>query len=152
MHKRKVEQKLLQAVSTYIQQHLPPKGLTLVNPTNVSITPNLAMAKIHLAILGKKKAAQEAWLQDFIADHHYPIKRHIAQVLRHTLRKVPSELRFQIDNSHEKVTRIAHLLETTQRPISPREKPTEKKPDHSLTLHQGTSQGLIARCGGEEAS
>ena len=125
MHKKKIKQQLLRAVGTYVQQHLPPAGLLFVNVTSVSVTPNLGMAKINLAILGKERKEQEAWLKAFLADHYYPIKRHIAAVLRHTFHKVPSELRFHIDDGHEKVARIVQLLETAQRPVSEEEK-TEK--------------------------
>ncbi len=132
MHKKKIEQQLLRAVGTYVQQHLPPEGLLLVNVTSVSVTPNLGIAKIHLAILGKERKEQEAWLEAFLADHYYPIKRHIAAVLRHTFRKVPSELRFHLDDGHEKVARIVQLLETAQRPIAGEGKAYSGEPNLSV--------------------
>lgn len=77
-----------------------------VTISNVSLTPDLLIARIHISVLQKEKA--EKILQNFQEEKSI-LRRIIGNKMKNKVRRIP-DIEFFIDNSLEKVYEIERLL------------------------------------------
>lgn len=81
-------------------------GSAFVTITEVEVSPDLLVAKIHLSIYNVKD--KEKALDNIKAQTH-EIRRHLGNKMRFHLRRIP-ELLFYLDESIENAIRINELL------------------------------------------
>jgi ribosome-binding factor A len=79
----------------------------IVSVTQVSMTPDLGLAKIYLSIFGQGR--QEAEVFKHILSQQAEIRNALAQKIRHQVRRIP-ELKFYIDDTAEYVNRIEQVF------------------------------------------
>ncbi len=89
----------------------------IISVSKVSVTSDLAIAKVHLSIFPTEKAAE---LLKGIQSNAPLIKHDLAQRVKNQLRKVPN-LVFYIDDSLEYIEQIDKALEGKENPIENRE-------------------------------
>jgi ribosome-binding factor A len=92
-------------------------GKAFITVTNVSVSPDLGIAKVYISILGSKdvKGVMAA-----IEKHGKEIRKLFGNQIRHQARIVP-ELKFFIDDSLDQVEKIEKLLKDSR--------PPEQKPE-----------------------
>ena len=88
------------------------KGV-LITVTKVSITIDLAIAKVYLSIF---PVAETKKLMEGIVSNQPLIRHELAKRVRHQLRKVP-ELRFFVDDSLEYIDKIEDSLKGEENPV-----------------------------------
>jgi len=79
----------------------------IVSVTQVSMTPDLGLAKIYLSIFGQGR--QEIEVFKHILSQQAEIRNALAQKIRHQVRRIP-ELKFYIDDTAEYVNRIEQVF------------------------------------------
>ena len=89
----------------------------IISVSKVSVTSDLAIAKVHLSIFPTEKAPE---LLKGIQSNAPLIKHDLAQRVKNQLRKVPN-LVFYIDDSLEYIEQIDKALEGKENPIENRE-------------------------------
>jgi ribosome-binding factor A len=87
-------------------------GKAFVTVTNVSVSPDLGIAKIYISIFGSKDP--KAVMQQ-IEKHHKEIRKLFGNQIRHQARIVP-ELKFFLDDSLNYVEKIEKLLKDSKLP------------------------------------
>lgn len=97
----------------------------IISVSKVSVTTDLAIAKVHLSIFPSEKGGE---LLKSIQSNAPLIKHDLAQRVKNQLRKVPN-LIFYIDDSLEYIEKIDKALEEKENPIENREllAPRKKK-------------------------
>ncbi|MCX6286774.1 MAG: 30S ribosome-binding factor RbfA [Bacteroidetes bacterium] len=83
-------------------------GGAMITVTKVTVTKDLALAKIYLSLFGTK---DKAALMALIRHHGRDLRFHMAQGLRNQLRIIP-ELQFFEDDSLDYIDKIDNLLKT----------------------------------------
>ena len=113
MKKERIAKLVHTIIAHYIQQNLSP-ALTqgvMTTITAVTITPKLDLAKVYFSFVGgAEELQQEKFLQTFIVPHAWPIRKAIADKLRHITRNVPKEIRFYVDPTPAKAAAIEKVL------------------------------------------
>ncbi|MCB0374483.1 MAG: 30S ribosome-binding factor RbfA [Sinomicrobium sp.] len=88
------------------------KGI-LISVTKVSVTTDLALAKVYLSIF----PVSETWkLMEEIVSGGGLIRHELAQRIRHQLRKIP-ELQFLVDDSLDYIEKIENSLKGVENPV-----------------------------------
>lgn len=112
---QKITRIIQRDLAEMLQQRVKNQGLkgVLISVTKVSISIDLAMAKVHLSIFPVSETAK--LMEDIVA--HQPLIRHeLSQRTKNQLRKVP-ELRFVVDDSLEYMDKIENSLKESENPI-----------------------------------
>lgn len=81
-------------------------GATFITVTEVRVTPDLGIARIHLSIFKEKD--KESVLKN-IQTHHSEIRKKLGQRIRHQVRAIP-ELQFFMDNSMDYAEKMNNLF------------------------------------------
>lgn len=91
-------------------------GLTnlIISVTKVSITVDLAIAKVYISVFPNEKASE---ILQGIRSNTSLIKHEVATLTRHQLRKMP-DLEFFIDDSLEYLSQIERSLTGVDNPIA----------------------------------
>lgn len=92
--------------SAVLQELQAYTGGAFVTISNVSLTPDLLIARIHLSVLQKEK--EQAVLQNF-QEQKSLVRGIIGNKMKNKVRRIP-DIEFFIDNSLEKVYEIERLL------------------------------------------
>lgn len=79
----------------------------IISVTQVTMTPDLGLAKIYLSIFGQGR--QEGVVYKHILAHQAEIRNTLAQKIRHQVRRIP-ELKFYIDDTADYVNRIEQVF------------------------------------------
>ncbi|GAA4833952.1 30S ribosome-binding factor RbfA [Algivirga pacifica] len=82
-------------------------GGAFITVTDVTVSPDLGLAKVYLSFLMSKD--KEASLE-MVKEHGKQIRNLLAQRIRHQARIIP-ELNFYIDDTEEKAARIDKIFE-----------------------------------------
>ena len=113
MKRERIEQLLHAIVTRYCQNHLPPNltGGIMTTLTQVTLSPRLDKATFYLSFFGGKDPIdQETFLKQYILPHSWPIRKEIAQQLRHKVGVVPKEIVFHLDPIPTQAAAIEALL------------------------------------------
>ena len=87
---------------------IPPH--VLVSVTNVTVTPDLSVARIYLSIFNTDRASI---VMDAIQNNHSELKRSLAKKIRN-FRRMP-EIEFYLDDSLEQAQKIDDIFRTIKR-------------------------------------
>ena len=87
-------------------------GKAFVTVTNVSVSPDLGIAKIYISVLGSKEAKT---VMTDIEKHKKEIRKLFGNSIRHQARIVP-ELKFFLDETLDYVDKIEKLLKDSKPP------------------------------------
>lgn len=100
--------KLLQKdlADIFQQQGMQAYGGAMISVTAVRVTPDLAIARVHLSIFPSAKASE---VMNTVNSNVKAIRGELGRRVRHQLRIIP-ELTFFIDDSLDYVERIDDLL------------------------------------------
>lgn len=79
----------------------------IITVTQVTMTPDLGLAKIYLSIFGQGR--QETEVFKHILSQQADIRNTLAQKIRHQVRRIP-ELKFYIDDTADYVNRIEQVF------------------------------------------
>jgi ribosome-binding factor A len=91
---------------------------SFVTVTNVSLTPDLGLAKVQLSIFAPGR--QEEDIFNFIEENKVEIRHELASRIRHQVRRIP-EINFYMDESAEYVNKMEQIfkkIEKTDNPAS----------------------------------
>jgi len=91
---------------------------SFVTVTNVTLTPDLGLAKVQLSIFAPGR--QESDIFNFIEENKVEIRHELASRIRHQVRRIP-ELNFYMDESAEYVNKMEQIfkkIEKTDNPAS----------------------------------
>lgn len=91
---------------------------SFVTVTNVTLTPDLGLAKVQLSIFAPGR--QESDIFNFIEENKVEIRHELASRIRHQVRRIP-ELNFYKDESAEYVNKMEQIfkkIEKTDNPAS----------------------------------
>ena len=94
----------------------------MITITEVSITPDLGMAKVHISILGGDPVATFAHLQDHNSDIRYKLSKKI----RNQMRRMP-ELLLILDKSAEYSEKMESIFKTIQYSEQPDENSSDSE-------------------------
>lgn len=92
----------------FLQEMKPVLGNSLITVTGVRITPDLAIARIHVSILPLGGVAKETVMQG-INDNNSDLRRRLGLRVGKQLRIIP-ELQFFLDESLDEIEKIEKLL------------------------------------------
>lgn len=108
---RLIQQDLAEIFRSTIKEE-GAKGI-LVSVTKVTVTPDLALAKIYVSIFPVSETKK---IMEWIGARQSLIKHDLAQKTRNQLRKLP-DLRFEIDDSLTYIDTIENALKGNENPI-----------------------------------
>lgn len=103
--------------STVMQEFQSCTEGAFVTISNVSLTPDLLIARIHISVLQKEK--EQLILQNF-QEQKSMMRGIIGNKMKNKMRRIP-EIEFFIDQSLEKVYEIERLLKQSNHPITEEE-------------------------------
>ena len=113
MTKARIERLLRATIATYFQKYNPiPFPGILPCITKVEVAPSLDLASIHMSFVGREEIDRPKLLRELLSTHHWQIKRYVSKALRHDLRRIPSELRFYLDEHGKQASKVSRLLDT----------------------------------------
>ena len=92
----------------FLTEMKPLLGNSLITVTGVRITPDLAIARIHVSIMPLAGASKEALMQA-IVDNNSDLRRRLGYRVGKQLRIIP-ELQFFLDESLDEIEKIERLL------------------------------------------
>lgn len=108
MRKERIERRIAEAVEHYIRIYVP-HGAVFASVTQVTVDPSLTVARVYLGFLGEG-LHKEALLQQVMQHHHGRIKHHVARALSKKLRRIPTEMRFFVDERPSRGVAMDRLL------------------------------------------
>jgi len=108
---KKVESLLQKELGEIFQKHYQNHGMVTV--TEVSITPDLFIAKVYLSFLVTGLDAQAAFEQ--LLHHEQDVRYRLSQKIRHQLRKMP-ELHFIFDDRTRHSIHMEELFNSIEIP------------------------------------
>lgn len=91
---------------------------SFVTVTNVSLTPDLGLAKVQLSIFAPGRKEEDIF--NFIEENKVEIRHELASRIRHQVRRIP-EINFYMDESAEYVNKMEQIfkkIEKTDNPAS----------------------------------
>ncbi|MEM7174062.1 MAG: ribosome-binding factor A [Bacteroidota bacterium] len=110
MKKDRIPKLLKTQIATYIHQNLPVSNIgALVTITDIKVSANLSLAKIHLSFMPINHAKNQKYFLNQIENQKAEIKKHLARTLGYTLRTIP-ELLFYIDDTAQKAVEMERIL------------------------------------------
>lgn len=113
---QKSQQLLTQTINKYFQQHLSVNEThVLITITHLYLTPRLDLAKVYISLIGPPALNHTTFLSKIMQTHHWKIKKYLATQLKHTLRRIPAQVRFYLHthNTH-------HLPKQKKHPTPPK--------------------------------
>lgn len=111
---KKVESLLQKELGEIFQKHYQNHGMVTV--TEVSITPDLSIAKVYLSFLVSGIGAESAFEQ--LLHHEQDVRFRLAKKIRHQLRKMP-ELHFIFDDRTRHSIHMEELFNSIEIPKAP---------------------------------
>lgn len=96
-------------VAKILQRDYADQLQPLVTITGARMTPDLSTAYLYASVLGEKKEEREATFRR-LEELGPQVREELAARLRHQLRIVP-ELKFFLDETHQRVQRLDTLFE-----------------------------------------
>ncbi len=102
----RVAELIQRELGNIFQKELPRNG-TLTTIVAVKITPDLAIARVYLSVLGAKELAQS--MLGHIKKESKFFRKELSSKIRNQFRQMP-ELEFYLDDVAEKAARIEELL------------------------------------------
>lgn len=113
---KKIAGILQEDLAQILQKAVRDGGLTnlIISVTKVSITVDLAIAKVYISVFPNEKASE---ILQGIRSNTSLIKHEVATLTRHQLRKMP-DLEFFIDDSLEYLSQIERSLTGVDNPIA----------------------------------
>ncbi len=101
----RVAERIREEVSLILQNRVKDPGMGLVTVTDVTLTPDLKLARIHYSVIGGDE--ERLSVRDALRRSKGFIRRELGQALR--MRFCP-EVAFLFDNSFDRGARIDRLL------------------------------------------
>jgi ribosome-binding factor A len=108
----RVAELIQQEVAKILQRDYAGRLQPLVTITDARVTPDLSVAYLYASVLGEEKAQREAAFRH-LEELEPEIRETLAGKIRHQLRTVP-ELKFFLDETHERVQRLDSLFDEIQ--------------------------------------
>ena len=111
--KNKIDRLVQKELSDIFQKFTKSEGTgTLISVTNVTVTPDLSIARVHLSIFPQSKQND---MMEMVKKSAKAIRYDLSQRTRYQLRQTP-ELTFFIDDSLDYIENIDRLLGINQKP------------------------------------
>ena len=112
MKKARIEKLLHHVIANYIRQHISLVSTdVLMDITCIQVTPSLRISKVFVNLLGIEPSNQAAFLHKVMREHHWRIKKYVAEKLGKRLRRVPEEIRFFLDDTPDYGVALAGMLD-----------------------------------------
>lgn len=121
----RVAELVQQEVAKILQRDYSDRLQPLVTITDARVTPDLSIAYLYASVLGDEKAQREAAFRH-LEELAPEVREKLASQIRHQLRIVP-ELKFFLDETHQRVERLNTLFDRIQEERERRGEATEEQ-------------------------
>ena len=121
----RVAELIQQEVAKILQREYADRLQPMVTITDARMTPDLSIAYLYASVLGDEKEQREATFRHLEALAP-EVRERLASEVRHQLRVVP-ELKFFLDETHQRVERLNTLFDRIQEERERRGEATEEQ-------------------------
>lgn len=121
---KRVAELIQREVAKILQREYADRLQPMVTITDARMTPDLSIAYLYASVLGEEKAQREATFRH-LEDLAPEVREQLASEIRHQLRTVP-ELKFFLDETHQRVQRLDTLFERIRAERDRREEDREQ--------------------------
>ncbi|PSQ98834.1 MAG: 30S ribosome-binding factor RbfA [Bacteroidetes bacterium QS_9_68_14] len=125
----RVAELIQQEVAKILQREYAERLQPMVTVTDARVTPDLSIAYLYASVLGDEKEQREATFRHLEALAP-EVREKLASEIRHQLRIVP-ELKFFLDETHQRVERLNTLFDQIQKEREQRGEPSEERAEES---------------------
>ena len=125
----RVAELIQQEVAKILQREYAERLQPMVTITDARVTPDLSIAYLYASVLGDEKEQREATFRHLEALAP-EVREKLASEIRHQLRIVP-ELKFFLDETHQRVERLNTLFDQIQKEREQRSEPSEERAEES---------------------
>lgn len=121
----RVAELIQREVAKILQREYADRLQPMVTITDACMTPDLSIAYLYASVLGDEKEQREATFRHLEALAP-EVRERLASEIRHQLRIVP-ELKFFLDETHQRVERLNSLFDQIQEERERRGEATEEQ-------------------------